>query len=157
MEKEELRKIFTDVQLNLLEHFKVKVLDDITEYSSDLKLNLIDIEGYKYYLSFNNLRTSKRRNNNLRKFFGGNIHTIYNIKNYIKLNKLEVELLTNNIEGLGARDKLKWKCLKHNEVFERSWNVLQHSKVFCKQCDLDFKRKNRGLELNYIKKRGFDK
>ena len=157
MEKEELRKIFTDVQLNLLEHFKVKVLDDITEYSSDLKLNLIDIEGYKYYLSFNNLRTSKRRNNNLRKFFGGNIHTIYNIKNYIKLNKLEVELLTNNIEGLGARDKLKWKCLKHNEVFERSWNVLQHSKVFCKQCDLDFKRKNRGLELNYIKKIGFDK
>ena len=67
VEKEELRKIFTDVQLNLLEHFKVKVLDDITEYSSDLKLNLIDIEGYKYYLSFNNLRTSKRRNNNLQK------------------------------------------------------------------------------------------
>ena len=28
-------------------------------------VNLIDIEGYKYYLSFNNLRTSKRRNNNL--------------------------------------------------------------------------------------------
>ena len=31
VEKEELRKIFTDVQLNLLEHFKVKVLDDIVE------------------------------------------------------------------------------------------------------------------------------
>ena len=50
-----------------------------------------------------------------------------------------------------------FRSLKHNEVFERSWNVLQRSKVFCKQCDLDFKRKNRGLELNYIKKIGFDK
>lgn len=92
------------------------------------KHNIIDDNGYKYYNSLDNLIYS---NNLPRRFSKTNCYTIDNIKNYIILNNINCELLSNNYNN--QKDKLQWKCSCGN-IFQKSWGHFQKGQQQCLQC-----------------------
>ena len=115
------KQSFNDVRLKIeIEYgdlYNYTLLE--SEYKSyDNKMTLIDEESYKYYSSLNDIDKNYRRKNKLQRFHKSNIHTIYNIKLWIKLNKSEYVLLSNEYKK--NSDKLKFKCNK-GHVFEQSW------------------------------------
>lgn len=91
-------------------------------------LSAINSEGYKISACYSNLT-----NDNFNpSFFGnGNPHTIENIRLWISKNRDTIELLDDIY--IGSHDKLKFRCLIHNEIFYLSWSCLQ-SGIGCAKC-----------------------
>lgn len=86
-----------------------------------------DIEGFYYTFSVNVLQkdTSSYR------FHHSNLYTINNIKYWLILNKISLELLSQNYNN--AREKLEWKCNICNEKFTMEWQHI-HENIGCPYC-----------------------
>lgn len=113
------------------------------------KYNLIDKDGYKYYVLIESILYHDKYP---WKFHKNNPYTIDNIKNYIKLNCNDIELLSNNY--IDNRTKMKFKC-KCGCIFERTWMQVQKGTYYCNNCLL---KKNSLTEeeiKNRINKLGF--
>lgn len=119
----------------IMEYYSLSFIDeqDFENLKRCSKVDFIDNYGYKYNLSYSNLHCSYKRKGLLARFFNKNIYTIDNIKNYIILNKLDIELLSENISDAKDRN-VKWKCLKHNEIFLKSWNAIKNGNYSCREC-----------------------
>lgn len=102
------------------------------EFNTNNKYKLIDKDGYLYNLSSMNLSTTIRRGGVFAIFFSYNPYTFENINNYFKVNNIELSLITKNPRN--AIEKLEFKCLKHNELFSRSWNSVLNGSINCNQC-----------------------
>lgn len=97
--------------------------DNTTKYM----IHILDSNGYKYYLNFRNFEDNIIRKiyKGLNKFFKRNIYTYDNIRNFIKLNNVRLELLEEREVCGFAREKLKFLDLENNCVIECSWNDIQ--------------------------------
>lgn len=122
--------------------------EKLKELQTTEKFDLIDNKGYKYNLSLQNLSTINRRKTVPNIFFGGNIHTKHNINNYLKINNIDLELITDNPKN--ATCKLEFKCLKHNSIFNRSWNSVKNGSVMCDECLKIFKGNKASERRNSI-------
>ncbi|HBJ1650946.1 TPA: hypothetical protein LA460_003380 [Clostridium botulinum] len=122
---------------------------EIINYTCNDKINFMDYLGYKYYLSLQNLSTINRRNTTPAIFFQNNPYTYENINNYLKLNNIKLEVFTRNPKN--STCKLEWKCLIHNNVFDRSWNSIKNGSVMCPECELISFRNKRCHTLEYVK------
>ena len=91
-----------------------EILDD-TYINVSTKLTLKDKEGYLYSISLNNLTNGKNPN----KFSLYNPYTMDNIKLYIKLNREDCELLSQEYNS--CNDRLLFKCNSCNNNFSTSW------------------------------------
>lgn len=117
--KEDARKF---IEVECKEWIELKWIE--SEYKTDAtKLTLIDCDGYKYYTSVSVIKNSKRRGIKLNKFFRGNEYTKSNIENYLKLNEINVNLLSDSLNN--AIEKLAWECPNHGE-FKLSWNEIKN-------------------------------
>jgi len=116
--------------INKLKELKLKVLDDFSEgFTLKSKVNCIDDVGYKYYLSYENIRNSKPM-----PFTERNPHTIHNIKLYLKTNKPNLELLSDTYTK--AIDyNLIVQC-EENHVIKTSWQVISRDGVGCYKCTI---------------------
>lgn len=144
-------------------------IDDVNEYleQTDLiclskeykdnmsKLSLIDSQGYKYYVSFTGIKQYvKRRNKGIKAVISkidiSNIYTLYNIKNWIKIEDKKYELIGG--EFLGAMKKtLLLKCNICNHEWITHWNFMStgHGCPLCNFSKGEWKVK-RFLEKNNI-------
>ena len=108
----------------------------------DKKYNLIDKDGYKYYVLLNSVV-----NNNKYpwKFHKSNPYSIDNIKNFIKINDIKVELLSDVY--INNSTKLEFKCAC-GKIFYRTLLDFQKS-FYCNDCVI----KNRSMQEDLIKNR----
>lgn len=84
--------------------------------------------GYLIYSNINNIKNRKPA-----LFSKSNPYTIHNIRLWLKLNNVNVELLSDKY--LGNKKLLKWKCDK-NHIFKMSWDHLQTG-ARCQICYLE--------------------
>ena len=96
------------------------------------KMKFKDKDGYLYSLSSGNICHSININSNLSKFFKGNPYTCDNIKLYLIINNINLELISNDIKT--AKEKLVWKCKIHNTLFNRDWNAISNGNLLCPDC-----------------------
>lgn len=143
---------------DLCDYFKIKPLEGLPlEVKLATKLHYIDKEGYKYYLSLENMKVTLRRNGAFARFFNKNPHTESNIKNFLlKEDKPFVLWDYNNCTG--AREKITFKCNICGELFNITWNQVQHG-VGCVKCSrikmkehAKTKRYSIGEVRNYLSK-----
>lgn len=125
---------------------KKKISYSIDEFNRTIKENkLIQIDeyigktnktyfinefGYYVYLSLNSIKSNKTLNHSI--FNKVNKYTIENIKNYIKLNNLSCELLSNKYNG--KNNKLKFKCKCGNIYYCKTYDLRFRNGDHCKEC-----------------------
>ena len=86
-----------------------------------------DLDGYKYYKTLNDIISNK----NPSKFNPHNPYSIDNIKLFLKLSNLELQLL--DIKYKNSNYKMLWKCECGKEFFT-SWNCVLNGKKYCNFC-----------------------
>ena len=64
-----------------------------------------------------------------------NPYTIDNIKRYIKINKLEVELISS--EYVSSSSPLEFRCAKCGEKFETTFSKIKEGKINCMKCRIE--------------------
>lgn len=102
--------------------------DDISYKNNKQKFDFIDKDGFLYYVSYNNLTRSKK----LDKYGKLNPYHIYNLNNFIKINKLNVVLINEDFSGI--REKVDFRCGCGN-VFSTTINeFLYNNKNKCNIC-----------------------
>ena len=105
----------------------LKILSDKYNNASD-KIKATTKEGYIVFSSFSNLK-----NNSYDIFSKSNPYTIYNIKNFIKINNMNCELLSN--EYIDNKSLLEFRCECCGKTFKTSWNIFQgKNKTKCDSC-----------------------
>lgn len=112
-----------------------------------------DLKGYKYRTQWENFKSSK----NFKIITYSNPYSLENAKLYLKLNNIDVEILSNKINNV--TEKLKFKCPQCGEIFECSWTKLKYRKYYL--CDECLKKnnvyKNNKLNLEDVKNTFDDK
>lgn len=96
------------------------------------KIKFKDKDGYLYSFSRENIHTTTKRNGIPCTFFNNNPYTFNNINRYFEINNIELRLVTDNPKN--AVCKLDFKCLKHNLIFNRSWNRVKNGHIGCNEC-----------------------
>lgn len=126
-------------------------------YKNNQKITLVDENNYLFFLSIDNLTNSIRRNQRPRKFFSNNFYTYENIKRYIILNNINIDLLNNKdfILQANAKSKLLWKCKIHKNNFYKSWNCITRNQ-YCPLCGNEIYKEHKKNNYDDIKK-GFEK
>ena len=88
-------------------------------------------DGYKVLLNANTFR----KNQFPPIFSNTNPYTIDNIKRYIKINKLEVELISS--EYVSSSSPLEFRCAKCGEKFETTFSKIKEGKINCMKCRIE--------------------
>jgi very-short-patch-repair endonuclease len=88
--------------------------------NSNIKLILIDKEGYYYLATLKELQKGCKPD----RFSKFNLYTIQNIRLWCKLNSKPFELISEAY--INNKGKLEWKCLEKNcgEIFKSTWNDI---------------------------------
>jgi len=116
--KEDIVKIFLSKNYTLLESPK------ITSYS----LLCEDRNGYIGRLSYNNLMIDKTFD----PFSSKNLFTINNIRHYLDINNIQLEILSKNY--INCEDDMLWKCSCGN-LFYKKWDYIRSGRgVHCNEC-----------------------
>lgn len=126
-----MSKKYTIGQLNeLLINKPLKITDDTYKSIRD-GVNGVTNDGYKVIIRWNHIFKDEYPEI----FHKRNPYTIDNIRQYIKNNKIDVELLSDTY--IGNQDDLLWKC-SCGSPFQCSWNEFSqgHHKHTCNQCSM---------------------
>lgn len=119
---------------------------DKTYKNNSTKMNCIDSQGYKLFVSYDNLKSGK----NPRIFHMSNPYTIENMKLYLKNNNFKLELLTEKYERL--KSDMLFRCTIHNKEFYMSWDGFMLG-CTCPLCCKN--KKNDYIDIyNYFKSKG---
>ena len=93
------------------------------------KITIKDANGYLFYNHIGNI--SRRNTNKMQPFGIANPYTIKNIKNFLRLNNSDTELVDS--EFVKSTYKMTWVCGRCKKEFIRSWNKMSQSATLC--CD----------------------
>lgn len=96
--------------------------------SINKKVHIHDNDGYYYLCNLQDLFGKNKRPFIIAK---NNPYTIQNIKNYLKLNSINLELLSDTY--INNSTLLKWKC-SCGKVFKKSWQAIQQGCMLCDEC-----------------------
>lgn len=112
---------------NIIKKYGYELLSD-KYINARTKLNIKDIEGYKYQITLSNLMYNKTP----QRVSPTNSYSIENIKNYIITNKLDVELISNNYNN--STENLIFKCSCGN-TYSTTWSSFMDQQIFrCSTC-----------------------
>jgi hypothetical protein len=115
--------------------------------NSKTKFDIIDTEGYKYEISFNEYL---QYNKQLDKFSKYNPHTIENIKLWLKLNGYKNKLLST--EYINSDKKLIFTCEDCGQSYEVSFKHFRNANQNkCKECAKKLATEKDRFSLEYIK------
>ena len=119
---EKIKSIFPFIHL----HIKYSLLK-IDFLEDKYIVHFIDEYGYKYMLNYTYMRTIMASPKiQINRFFKGNPYTYDNIRNFIKIENLSIELLEEKDFKSGALEKLLFKDLRSGTLFHTTWNQVQH-------------------------------
>lgn len=123
-----MKKFAYDYVENYLKSKNYTLLSDTYTGIKD-KITFIDDLNYKYFTSFENILADKIPE----KFHSFNPYTIDNIKNWLLLNKVEIELISTVYEN--NSNNLEWLCLHEDckELILLDWLHMQQYKK-CPYC-----------------------
>ena len=113
-------------------------LVDGTFNGTKQKAHLIDKDGYEYFLSFDSI--ADKRTRLPAKFAKRNPYTLKNLKNFIKLNNLNCELLATE-SPKDQKEKLPFRCACGNIYYMHYNHLLTTMKDTCNECG--YKRDSR--------------
>ena len=112
------RQLFKDKEL---------ILDETNYINCTTRMKCHDKNGYYYYTTIDNLQTNKQP----QKFHQQNPYTLFNLKNYIKENNCNSEIIST--EYIGSKSKIKLKC-ECGTIFETACSELVKGKKYCNYC-----------------------
>lgn len=95
------------------------------------KMHLADDEGYEYSLSFDMI--ADKRTKAPARFAKTNIYTLKNLRNFIKLNDLQCELLATENPN-GQKEKLPFRCVCGAIYYMHYNHLLTTMKDTCNDC-----------------------
>jgi DNA-directed RNA polymerase subunit RPC12/RpoP len=128
-------KKFTFNEVNdYLNKYNYKVLDNQYE-GVDNKLNIEDIEGYKYFISMHQFYCGVHNKGNIYKpdrFAIQNPYTIENIKHWLYFNNKTFTFSHGEYKNNNTKS-LYFTCNKCNETWNDQWDVIQ-SGCACPYC-----------------------
>lgn len=134
---------------NTMEFIKYNIIKNY------IYVELYDIEGYKYETCIESIK----KNILPQKINLNNKFTIDNINNYIKINKINVELLSK--EYVDSISNLLFEC-NCGRTFNRSWTVFSQGSCTCEVCsrltssnELIIENILIGRKISYIKQYTF--
>lgn len=108
------------------------------------KVSFIDEENYKYCCSFEYIKYR----NKLKPIIQNNPYSIENIDNFLKLKRIDIEVLSEKYINSTTKLKVMGKC---GHVFEITWHKLQKKKnALCPDCSLLFSANKRRLTYKTI-------
>lgn len=149
------------IRTDILKIFELQVLSniDVENVSPEEKFILIDKEGYKYFLSFNNLKNSLRRKlktptTELAKFYRGNIFTKDNIALFIKKSGKRIHI--KNEIGKTATTNFTLICDVHQQEFQMCWNSIKNGQG-CPKCGQETRTKKKTHTIDWVKKEALKK
>ena len=118
----EAKEMIKDMNLTIAEETYECISKPCLGYTDD---------GYKVLLNANTFR----KNQFPPIFSNTNPYTIDNIKRYIKINKLEVELISS--EYVSSSSPLEFRCAKCGEKFETTFSKIKEGKINCMKCRIE--------------------
>ena len=122
----EKRKINQDVVKNEFKNAGYIILEDYT--NNNVPIKCMTEDGYYGKISRANLINGKK----IDIFSKLNPYTIENIRTYIKNQKIDVKILSNEFNGF--KDNLLWEC-KCGNKFYKSWEEFKYRKKYvCNSC-----------------------
>lgn len=98
------------------------ILDDLSYVSARTKINFHDVDGYKYYISYDKFKRSNGIG--LSKFHSHNPHAIENIKNWLKINNSDI-IFSKGVYSKSKDKNLMFKCSNCLTEFISSWGIIQ--------------------------------
>lgn len=141
---------------NYFEKHGFKVLDENGCGGTYNKINIIDDNGYKYFISRSCLKHNIKNNYNPFPFAKNNPYTIENIKLWIFLNNKPYTF--HHGEYINSQDKsLFFQCNKCLEIWNAQWSVIGlgvgcpycNGKRVCEKNSLSFKRHDLVIGWDY--------
>lgn len=121
-------KITMDFIKNKLKESGYELLNENDYKNNKTKLTFRDNEGYIYYQSYNSFYKGVKS----LKWSSSNPYSIVNIKNYLKINNIDLEILTEKY--ISSKDKLLFRC-SCGEIFKVSMGaILWDGKTKCNKC-----------------------
>ena len=117
-----------DIKNTVKEKGYIILSDNIIYKNNKQKIDFIDKDGFLYNVSYNNLCKTKI----LDKYGKLNPYHIYNLNNFIKINKLKIKFADKDF--LGTKQKVKFICSCGNEFYTTVNEFLYNNKNCCNEC-----------------------
>lgn len=100
------------------------------EIGYDKPVDIIDKDGYKYRIMWSEL---SKNSNKFKPITYSNIYSIENIKRYLNLNKINLEIISTEFKTVS--DPLRFKCPICENIFEFPWCRIKTRKyLMCDKC-----------------------
>jgi hypothetical protein len=127
-------KVTTQEVRDYLSQYNIRLL---VEYeNSKSPMSFIDKDGYLYYMSWDGIKRSIASENNFKRsrFIIYNIYTIENIKNWLKVENKNFDLISDTFEN--AQSPLRFHCNNQNcnMDFESVWVTMLFNNSDCPFC-----------------------
>lgn len=106
------------------------------------RIGIVDREGYKYYITIHNVL----KDSNHKIFSKNNKFRSDNIKNFIKINNLDVKFIRDD------NKKLLCECKCGNQFSMTLESLLKYKKDKCKTCTNGLKAEKFKYDISYVKK-----
>ena len=130
---------YNTIKEKLKDIYNVELLSKAYK-NSDQKLIYKDKNGYLYYSSWTNLSSGKMASFADKR----NIFVMRNLRRYIKINNLDVELLSEKYEK-----NLIFRC-KCGKTYKRSWDNFKSKGCLCPKCALKIRNENHRNNMNFM-------
>lgn len=131
---DEIKSLLSDTPYTIIEESFSRVTNGFT---------CIDPNGYKIIMS----RQSLFKKQSPEIFHPQNPYTIENIKNYLIINNIDCNLISDTY--INNTTPLVWKCSCGN-LFKKNWNHFKNGLVLCPKCAREKVKKIRGIPHNDI-------
>ena len=130
---------YNTIKEKLKDIYNVELLSKAYK-NSDQKLIYKDKNGYLYYSSWTNLSSGKMASFADKR----NIFVMRNLRRYIKINNLDVELLSEKYEK-----NLRFRC-KCGKTYKRSWDNFKRKGCLCPKCALKVRNENHRNNMDFM-------
>ena len=141
MKKEEIKNKLKEMNLRML-------FED--DYKQKEKIDIEDIDGYKYYVQLGNV-LKIGFNSSIITQFNKQEYNLHNLKLYLKLNNIQLEVVGNPI--IKSRgDKIEFKC-SCGKIFRANIHEVigTKNKHQCNDCGIYSRFNSRRHDFNYYK------
>ena len=137
----------------LLDYFDMTILEKPEVCRNYTKMELIDSDGYKYYLDKNNLTCAYGRKSIPNKFFR-NPHTEYNLQNYLNIHSNGDVIIKDFQNAKDAHDPILLYCYSADVEYNKSGNEITSGQYLLKQQMPGWTNPNR-YSLDFVKSEAY--
>lgn len=135
----EVEKIYCEYGLKIIGEYK----------NVDERIEAIDNEGYKYFISLYHLKCRKNKDMKSGRYNNKNVYKYYNIFHYLKLNNISTKI--KHIPEQIDTDKIVFCCGLCGKQFSQLWKNFLHSPYkVCEKCSKK-QKKSKIKDINYIR------